>query len=123
MNPAPWRNPATFARCDEKKGYNNEQIALKLARKASIKAGYPIVEYLCPDCGFWHIGRAQKYQLIADEQEQERINRAGQPLDLGPQGNCPNCTREKCCGNQDCRMRRRHWYRRGRLALQGRWKS
>jgi len=58
-----WRNPATSYRCDGKKGYHDEQTALKIARKATVRAGHVILEYRCPDCGFWHIGRAPEYLI------------------------------------------------------------
>lgn len=112
-----WRNPATSFRCDGKNRYRNEQKAVKFARQASIRAGHPILEYQCPDCGFWHIGRAPRSQLIAHEQELERISRALEKAVAGPEGSCPFCTREKCCGADECKLRRKNWYRQGRVAL------
>jgi hypothetical protein len=58
-----WRNPA-LVRCMYKKTYSSGWEATISARRASKRAGKLIISYVCPDCGGWHIGRADKDQII-----------------------------------------------------------
>jgi hypothetical protein len=71
MSATEWKNPAHFRRCFGKHGYRSASRAEIQAEKASKKSGDLIIAYKCFDCGFFHIGHADRSQQIV------RIPRVG----------------------------------------------
>jgi len=55
---ANWTHLFAKHRCDRKKAYPSQGFARKVAWNASLRAKKPIVDYKCPDCSAWHVGRA-----------------------------------------------------------------
>ena len=77
-----WTSPAD-RRCDCKVPYRYITTAEKAARKVSQRTGELIIAYECPDCGCFHIGHADKSQIIV--REQQAIHRSHLP------SSCPHC--------------------------------
>jgi predicted RNA-binding Zn-ribbon protein involved in translation (DUF1610 family) len=65
MSHGGWQNPAHFSRCKGKRRYSSVAKAEVGAEQASGSTGELIIAYECPDCGRFHIGHADKAQLLA----------------------------------------------------------
>jgi predicted RNA-binding Zn-ribbon protein involved in translation (DUF1610 family) len=65
MSHGGWQNPAHLSRCKGKRRYSSMAKAEVSAEQASGSTGELIVGYECPDCGKFHIGHADKAQLLA----------------------------------------------------------
>jgi len=63
-----WNNPAQN-RCNRKFGYPSLRAAEARAAKDSIKTGELILAYECFDCGRFHVGHADKAQLLVRAQQ------------------------------------------------------
>jgi hypothetical protein len=81
-----WQNPAILTR-NRKVAYRSMAIAEKSARRASERAGELIIAYECCDCGRFHIGHANKSQIIVRERLERRLHnlptscpRCGSPI-------------------------------------------
>jgi hypothetical protein len=64
MSGGTWRNPVALRRCKEKRPYRSLSEAEVFASRASARSGALIIAYECPDCGRFHIGHADRAQLI-----------------------------------------------------------
>jgi hypothetical protein len=54
-----------FIRCTRKRTYRKPKQADEAARRASMKTGELIISYQCYECLHWHIGHADKSQILA----------------------------------------------------------
>lgn len=66
-----WFNPG-IVRCYRKKRYPSWDLAEIAADKASQRTGELIIAYECPDCHKFHIGHADKSQLIIRQPTEPR---------------------------------------------------
>ena len=53
------------ARCEGKHAFTRVDVADREARRASLRTGELIISYKCCDCGKWHIGHADKSQVLS----------------------------------------------------------
>ena len=116
--PMTWTNPATKIRCYGKCQYPSAKRAEKQALRASQRTGDLIIAYECFDCGYWHIGHADKAQQIAREQKANKLKPNPQQIP-GPNrpyhtltAFCLACTIDHCCGKSHCKNRRRLYRRK-----------
>jgi hypothetical protein len=87
-----WQNPAHLHRCQGKRRYSSMHKAEIEADRASDRAGELIIAYRCPDCRKFHVGHADKHQLLArGGQHAPSCLICGQPI--------PLATREKATAN------------------------
>ena len=52
-------------RCTRKRKYRKPHLADEAAQRASIETGELIISYQCYECGHWHIGHADRSQILA----------------------------------------------------------
>jgi hypothetical protein len=62
MDPLYWQ---FVVRCGRKRKYRRPKLADEAAQRASIKTGELIISYQCYECRQWHIGHADKSQILA----------------------------------------------------------
>lgn len=55
-------NYGDFSRCLKKNAYGSQRFAERLAEEQSLKVGYPIRVYQCPNCKFYHLTRKKRWQ-------------------------------------------------------------
>jgi hypothetical protein len=75
-----WTNAARW-RCHGKKRYRSFEQATNAAERRSNATGDLIISYQCPDCSFFHIGHADRSQILARMQNAE-IPRKLSSIDL-----------------------------------------
>jgi hypothetical protein len=81
MSNAGWQNPAHLSRCKDKRRYSSMAKAEVGAEQASGSTGGLIIGYECPDCGKFHIGHADKAQLLArNNLSAPACQQCGQPI-------------------------------------------
>ena len=83
-----WKNPA-LRRCDRKAAYPNWKVAEAVAQKVSVRIGELIIAYHCFHCGRFHIGHADRSQIIVRENAARPKARARGPIALPDV--CPHC--------------------------------
>jgi hypothetical protein len=66
-----WKNPA-IKRCLGKQPYKTITMAEKVAQRDSSRTGDLIIAYQCFDCGRFHVGHADRSQLIVRQQVERR---------------------------------------------------
>jgi hypothetical protein len=71
---APWR-------CHGKKRYQSFEQATRAAERRSKATGDLIISYQCPDCLFFHIGHADRTQILARQSDSDSA-RPSKLLDL-----------------------------------------
>ena len=54
-----------WVRCKRKRTFRNPGSADEAAQRASIRTGELIISYQCCECLKWHIGRADRSQILA----------------------------------------------------------
>lgn len=84
-----WKRNLTDGRCDTKHPFPFVKMAQKAARLASQRTGHLIIAYECIDCGLYHIGHADRSQIIV---RQERpLKEPGPPKTIVLPTSCPQC--------------------------------
>lgn len=82
-------NPA-FGRCYRKRRYPNWGLAEMAAEKASLETGELIIAYECVDCQKYHIGHADRSQIIIRQPPDPPKPKPTAPTGLPSV--CPRCS-------------------------------
>jgi hypothetical protein len=62
MDPLHWQ---FIVRCGRKRKYRKPKLADAAAQQASLTTGELIISYQCYECRQWHIGHADRSQILA----------------------------------------------------------
>lgn len=83
-----WKNPA-LRRCDRKAAYPSWKVAESVAQKISIRTGELLIAYQCFDCNRFHVGHADRSQIIVRENASKPKTKVHTPI-VFPTA-CPHC--------------------------------
>jgi hypothetical protein len=83
-----WKNPA-LRRCDSKAAYPNWKVAESVAQKISVRTGELLIAYQCFDCNRFHVGHADRCQIIVRQSASKPKKEAERAIVLPEM--CPHC--------------------------------
>ena len=122
MPESSWLNPVSPRRCKRKRRYFSSTQAEVFASRASARTGELILAYECPECGKFHIGHADRAQLIVrGDRCAPACQQCGESIPLARREKATANTSDIVYCSDDCKRLARRQRRKSRFSAFPQW--